>query len=463
MRLPPLCAALALVSLAAPRVAAAQETADSVTVSGQVTWAHDTIERYPERVVIRSRYDPGVVRAVPVDSTGAYEAALPVGSYRVRPAGVAHFDRGWGQEFVRIDEATSYVDLEASDPRVEAPPLVLDTLEHRPDIPEDGLYDSFGPREIERLDAFIGESMAHYAIPGVSLAVFKDGGVAYEQSYGVENPITGEPVDETTLFEAGSITKLVFAFAMMRLAERGLLDLDRPLYLNLPFEDVAHDDRYKLITARHVLSHQTGLPNWFSERDEEGRFDLLFTPGTGTEYSGEGFEYLKRVVTHVLGKDLQTIYEEEVIGPLGLDGFHFGATPTVRRLATDALRHGRPVPVMDVEEPMAAYSMMTNANHFADFALALRNRVGLAPETYDEMLTEQAAIDEGSSWGLGIFLSSDSLGPYYEHLGVTADFVSAFRYYPEADVGFAAFANSLTGGWLVVDQLERFLAGDPGS
>jgi CubicO group peptidase (beta-lactamase class C family) len=113
--------------------------------------------------------------------------------------------------------------------------------------------------------------------------------------------MTGEKVNDLTLYEAASITKPVFAFAVQRLAERGVIDLDKPLYLYLPYEDIAYDDRYKLMTARHVLTHRTGFPNWRS-MNEDGKLNLKFTPGTGYGYSGEGFEYLKMVIEKITGK-----------------------------------------------------------------------------------------------------------------------------------------------------------------
>ena len=68
--------------------------------------------------------------------------------------------------------------------------------------------------------------------------------------------MTGEKVNDNTLFEAASCTKPVFSFAVQRLAEREIIDLDKPLYLYLPYPDIAYDERYKLMTAKHVLTHR---------------------------------------------------------------------------------------------------------------------------------------------------------------------------------------------------------------
>lgn len=434
------------------------QTADSVRVSGGVRWGSESVDHLPQRVTLQSRYDPTSVWAVPVDTAGRYQATVPPGTYRIRPFNPYHWRQDWGQGFVRVDEAVSYVDVGIpAGPIADLPELVVDSLGHEARLPEEGvLLDGFGPEERDALDAFVTYNLDYYGVPGASLVVLEDGAVVYERSYGVENPLTREPVDETTLFEAGSITKPVFAFVVMRLVEQGRFDLDRPLYEILPFEDVAHDDRYRLITARHVLTHQTGFPNW-ADRDSTGRFDLLFTPGTQFGYSGEGFEYLKRAVVHALDTDIETLLDEELVAPLGLDGYYFRTTDVVRARAADGFRQGTPTRIREVEEPGMAYSLMTNAVHFAAFALAMRNRLGLSDASYDEVFRPQVTQSEDLSRGLGFELGTSDVGEFYGHSGITSDFVSIYRYYPELDLGFAFFANSLTGGWLTIDTLKRFL------
>ncbi len=71
------------------------------------------------------------------------------------------------------------------------------------------------------------------------MALIKDGKLVYYKTYGYKNSITREKVDSNTLFEAASVTKPVFAFAVQRLAERGVIDLNKPLYEYLPYADIA--------------------------------------------------------------------------------------------------------------------------------------------------------------------------------------------------------------------------------
>lgn len=99
-------------------------------------------------------------------------------------------------------------------------------------------------------------------VPGLSIAVVQNGRVIWTGAFGTLNDSAKTPVDAGTIFEAASLSKPVFAYIVLRLAERGEFDLDRPLFEMLAYPRVAHAERYKRITARMVLSHGTGLPNW---------------------------------------------------------------------------------------------------------------------------------------------------------------------------------------------------------
>jgi tetratricopeptide (TPR) repeat protein len=124
-------------------------------------------------------------------------------------------------------------------------------------------------------------------VPGLSMAVFRGGKIFWNKAFGVKSRQTNEPVEGNTMFEAASLTKTVTAYAAMRLVERGELDLDKPLHEYFPnqvYPKLSGDERYKKLTARLVLTHTTGLPNWGNK--------LMRDPGLQYGYSGEGFLYL---------------------------------------------------------------------------------------------------------------------------------------------------------------------------
>jgi CubicO group peptidase (beta-lactamase class C family) len=122
---------------------------------------------------------------------------------------------------------------------------------------------------------------------------------------GLRNVAARLPVTTSTLFEAASLSKPVFAYAVLRLVAHGTLDLDRPLDSYLPAPYPIGDPRGTAITARHVLSHTSGLPNWRHETNES--LSLAFAPGTQYLYSGEGYYFLQTVVEHVTGKPTEQL------------------------------------------------------------------------------------------------------------------------------------------------------------
>jgi len=112
---------------------------------------------------------------------------------------------------------------------------------------------------IATMEKSIPELMRQGTVPGVSVAVIRDGKTFWLHAFGVRNAKTGEPVIDGTIFEAASLSKPVFAYAVLKLVDQGKLDLDTPLTKYLPAPYSEGDGRLDKITARYVLSHRTGF------------------------------------------------------------------------------------------------------------------------------------------------------------------------------------------------------------
>ncbi|MFT3701680.1 MAG: serine hydrolase domain-containing protein [Agriterribacter sp.] len=429
------------------------QSIDSVEVSGSVQWNHAGIVGYPDELTAISATK--AIYFTKVDAAGKYHLRLTAGSYTITPT--RHYY--WmGEEFIRIDHSLSNIVVQVpSYKNYTAPLLKLDTIALMHQLPAVGVAQNFTSKDAILVDDFIKKEMAFFEIPGASLAVIKGGRVIYSQTYGVSDLSSGIPVTSKTLFEAGSVTKPVFAFAVMRLIERGVLKLDQPLYESLPLEALSHDERYKMITVRHVLCHQTGLPNW-AKPDSTGHFNLLFTPGTAFGYSGEGYEYLKSVVEHITGKNISQILEEELLTPLQLKDFYFTGSAEVKKISAHGHNDLKPSPIRLIQKPMMAFSLFTEARAFTAFMLALRNKKGLKTDTYDEMFRSQSMRKDGVHWGLGFELNNTPLGLSYGHSGSTSTgFICNFTFFPKLDMGYVFFTNSDMGAELSISLLSQFL------
>lgn len=418
-------------------------------LSGQIEWNAKPDTRTPRVVQVWSKQNPLLWTKAFIDSTGKYTVNLPAGKYNV---GLPY------EYYINGTQVYSTGNNRQKEINVvrggkNAIPTLKVDLTPAPDlIPEKGILHDFVPGKTKEIDHFIETYQKYYNIPGVSLAIIKDGKMVYHKTYGVRNAISGEKVDNNTLFEAASITKPVFSFAVLRLAEQGVIDLDKPLYTYLPYEDIAHDERYKLITARHVLTHRTGFPNWRS-MNPDGKLDLKFEPGTDFGYSGEGFEYLKLVVQKITGKKVEEILQKEVIEPMGLYHTFFSANDTLRTMMSYGHYDGLPTDNNPVESPGMAYSMHTEAATFTNFMIYLLNQKGLSASAYETMMQRHSdyKLDPGEvpfQWptymGISLEIRETPYGKSFGHGGNNGDFKCKFEVYKDKGMGYAIFTNSNT-------------------
>jgi CubicO group peptidase (beta-lactamase class C family) len=145
---------------------------------------------------------------------------------------------------------------------------------------------------------------------------------------GVRSVSTRERIQEDTIFPAASLSKVVFAWGVRELVRNGKIEWKKPLneYTNLGLEGAA-----RTITAEHVLSHTTGLPNWRFE--ESTALTSSFEPGTKWSYSGEGFYLLQRVVEKVLSESAASYMSRAVLPGLGITSGSFAWTPKLKSTA----------------------------------------------------------------------------------------------------------------------------------
>ena len=125
------------------------------------------------------------------------------------------------------------------------------------------------PRTDAEIDATITHVMQAAEVPGLALALINSGKVVYLKAYGVKNMSPKEPLTVDSVMVAASLTKVAFAYLVMKLVDDHVIDLDKPVYEYLPrplsdypaWRDIANDPRAKLITTRMLLSHTAGFNN----------------------------------------------------------------------------------------------------------------------------------------------------------------------------------------------------------
>src|SRR5215510_2561655 len=122
-------------------------------------------------------------------------------------------------------------------------------------------------RMIANIELQLPRLLQEAAVPGASVAVVRDAKLFWRRGFGVAEATSKQRVDPDTVFEAASMSKPIFAYLVLKLCEKGLLDLDTPLTKYTSERYVENDPRLDLITARHVLSHTSGFQNWRSRKE----------------------------------------------------------------------------------------------------------------------------------------------------------------------------------------------------
>jgi CubicO group peptidase (beta-lactamase class C family) len=248
-------------------------------------------------------------------------------------------------------------------------------------------------------------------VPGVAVVLITEGKIRWRGAFGVADVLTGERVTDDTIFQAASMSKPVFAYAVMKLAERGVLELDTPLTKYTRTRLIAEDPQLDRITARHVLSHSTGLPNW---RSSATPLRISSSPGQKYGYSGEGYYYLQRVVTELTGRedhsvcrggyeqdlevcatDISTYLRKTILAPFQMRSSCYLASELPgKQFAEGHDVNGQPVTrgkghPADPARYAAAGGLLTTASDYARFLLEVVN-----PRPADEFRISQASLNE---------------------------------------------------------------------
>ncbi|GFE80662.1 hypothetical protein GCM10011487_26620 [Steroidobacter agaridevorans] len=348
------------------------------------------------------------------------------------------------------------------------------------------------------------------SLPGLSMAVIKRGNLVWTQVHGVVNAGTGAAVRTDTLFEAASMSKPVFAYGMLQLVERGKLELDRPLVDYYRPSYLPRNPDIDRITARHVLAHTSGLPNWGDENKPE-TLQPAFSPGRYFRYSGEGYFWLQLVAEKITGKGLDALMRELLFEPAGMTRSMFawdeehlpdisfghrggkavashGMRGVMNLILPRATKWGKPVrdwmhedwlrvaaelqpdaPPVRVRFQNAAGSLLTTASDYARFVSIVcesprRASWEITDPLRRAMITKQIAVQQGVplAWGLGWGLELGAPRLRFAHEGNNEDLFTSYATGDAARGDGLVILTNAGSGFGIVQRITRATTGfDP--
>lgn len=327
-------------------------------------------------------------------------------------------------------------------------------------------------------------------MPGLTVIVADADGIRLDESFGLADVGRGDEMSLTTSCNWFSMTKLVTATAVVQLADEGRLDLDAPVIDSYaPLSILRPADRVRTMTARHLLSHSSGVANplplrWVHDAAQPGpdqdRFvrgllernrRLRFTPGSKAAYTNLGYLVLGELVAQTSGEPFDIYVRTHVLEPLGMTSTGFivlepstWATPYQSQLTPLGMvmplliprailggRDGRFRALRHFYVDGAAYGGLVGP--IADAALFLRMHLGDGQLDGARILSSDAArgmriivahgrkIEVGLGWfRRGKVRSSE----FVEHLGGGVGFWNCLRLFPNAGLGAVVMGNATT-------------------
>ncbi|WP_121376143.1 serine hydrolase [Flavobacterium endophyticum] len=306
-------------------------------------------------------------------------------------------------------------------------------------------------------DAVIEKWLKENKVPALGLGIIENGKLKQVKAFGEIKAGVAAPYN--TIFNVASVTKPVTAMVALRLASLGKWDLDKPVYHYWTDPDIAKDPRHKQITTRLLLSHQAGFPNWRLANADK-KLSFLSDPGTQYQYSGEGYEYLRKALENKFHKTLQQLASELIFLPLKISETSYVWTKNTdaSRYATGYDKELKPYEIEKNTTPNAADNLLTTIEEYGQLLTALMDGTLLPENIFKEMVTPQIASEKGKHFGLGFEIYDLGHGDYaLAHGGADLGVRAIVFILPKTKQGLLIFTNSDIGGSLYEALVKHYL------
>lgn len=316
---------------------------------------------------------------------------------------------------------------------------------------------SIDPQVARHVDADVQAVLERTGTPGAAVAIIEDGHTVYSKAYGFGDREAHAPTDVGTYFEIGSITKQFTAAAILQLQEAGKLDIGKSLATYLP--DAPHANE---VTLRQLLSHTSGLPDYFDGPDVEAAatqpatFDQImariaakpldFPPGTRWSYSNTGYILLGRIIEVVSHRSYREYVQRELLDRAGMkQTFTVADEAHLPHMAVGYRRVDGKVeraPTINASFGWSAGFLVSTLADLQKWNDALTHGKIVTPADYGLMTTAVRATDgSDTEYGFGLFVDSFDDQPRIGHTGGSFGFTTANEYFPKQRVRIIAFTN----------------------
>lgn len=295
-------------------------------------------------------------------------------------------------------------------------------------------------------------------VPVLGLGIIENGKLKQIRVLG--NVDKGISASYNSIFKVASLTKPITALVALKLISTGKLGLDEPLDKYWKDTDLKNDKRTKKLTPRIILSHQTGFPNW-RYLTEKKTLSFEFEPGTKFQYSGEGFEYLRKALEAKFGKTLETLANELVFKPAKMTDTHFWWDKSMdeNRYVKNYDKDGKAFETEKYFQANAAANLLTTVEDYGNFLCYILNGADLSQSVYDEMTKNQVQLKDNDYFGLGWEKLTGFSGDEYAlmHTGKDPGVNTLAIMFPKSKNGYVIFLNGDNAGKIFEKLLTKYM------
>jgi CubicO group peptidase (beta-lactamase class C family) len=287
-------------------------------------------------------------------------------------------------------------------------------------------------------------------VPAVGIGLIENGKIKYVKVFGELQK--GVPAPDNAIFNIASMTKPIVAMMTLKLVEAGQWNLDEPLFHYWVDPDVANNPMQKKLTTRLVLSHQTGFPNW-----RKGKLTFEFEPGTNYQYSGEGFEYLRKALKIRFNKPMEELLDSLIFKPLGMkDTRYWTEDIDMKRYARWHNSDGQELKTTYKTGVSAADLLLTTIEDYSKFMIYVMNGAGLSSKLFNDMIKSQVNVKKHLDRGLGWEIVSGLPNGEYslQHGGSDGGAKTMGIILPKSKRGVVVFTNG-DNGMLVYNNVIK--------
>jgi len=298
--------------------------------------------------------------------------------------------------------------------------------------------------------------MEKHRVPGLSVAILQNGQTSIIETFGYRNLETKQKITNDTVFQAASLGKPIFAYIVTSLAEKDQFDLSKPLFDYLGELAIENNSESKTITARMILSHSSGLPNF-----GEGEITLHSKPGTAFRYSGHGYQYLQKAVEKAAQKSLSKLADEIVFQPLKMQRSSYVWRDKYRDdFAKSYDNEQKPIPLGKYPaQGFAAWSLFTTIGDYAKFVSHIINSSQSKDSIAKKLIREHSHINSDLAWGLGWGIQKTEPNHSIWHWGSKSGFKHYVVAYPKEGIAIIIMANGSNAFRMIDDIMANAIGG----